>query len=109
MVAKKVLNVAVGARIKAVRKSAHLTQKQLAKTIGITPKNLSFIETGRFGVGLESLVKLCTVLHVSSDTLLFGQSADVSTALCRELDALTPQKQEFAMQLLNLTIAYLRE
>lgn len=109
MAAKKALNVAVGARIKAARKNARLTQEQLAETIGISAKNLSFIETGRFGVGLETLVKLCVALHVSADTLLFGQTADEPAILCRDLAALTSQQQEFAVQLLDLTLAYLQK
>ena len=81
------MNVSVGARIKAARKAAGLTQEQLAERIGISPKNLSFIETGRFGVGLETLIRICTVLHVSADTLLFGQANGEPAALCRDLAA----------------------
>ena len=109
MAAKKALNVAVGARIKAARKGARLTQEQLAEIIGISAKNLSFIETGRFGAGLETLVKICTALHVSADSLLFGQPEDIPAALCRDLATLPAAEQEFAVSLLGLTLAYLQD
>lgn len=108
MAERKPLNVSVGARIKAARRGAGLTQEQLAERIGISAKNLSFIETGRFGVGLETLTRICTVLHVSADALLFGQAEDAPATLCRELTALPPAQRDYALRLLDLTLAYLQ-
>lgn len=108
MAQRKPLNVSVGARIKAVRKGAGLTQEQLAERIGISAKNLSFIETGRFGVGLETLTRICTALHVSADALLFGQAEGEPAALCRDLTALPPAQRDYALRLLDLTLGYLQ-
>lgn len=108
MAERKPLNVSVGARIKAARKGAGLTQEQLAEMIGISPKNLSFIETGRFGVGLETLTRICTALHVSADALLFGEPAGAPAALCRDLDSLPPRQRAYALELLDLTLGYLQ-
>lgn len=109
MAERKPLNVSVGARIKAARRDAGLTQEQLAEMIGISAKNLSFIETGRFGVGLETLIRICRALHVSADTLLFGRAEGAPASLCRDLNALPPVQRDYALRLLDLTLAYLQE
>lgn len=109
MAAKKALNIAVGSRIKAARKGAHLTQEQLAEIIGISAKNLSFIETGRFGVGLETLIRICTALHISADALLFGQTDGPAGTWVRDLAALPPHRREYIGRLLELTLAYFND
>lgn len=109
MAAKKALNAAIGSRIKAARKAAHLTQEQLAEIIGISAKNLSFIETGRFGVGLETLLRICTALHVSADALLFGQADGSAEAWARELAALPPHQRAYIERLLETALAYFAE
>ena len=106
MAAKKALNIAVGARIKAARKSALLTQEQLAEIVGISAKNLSFIETGRFGVGLETLIRICKALHVSADALLFGQADDTAGTWARTLAALPPRQQKYIQRLLEVALGY---
>lgn len=40
----------LGARIRAYRQAAHLTQRQAAEAVGITREYLASIETGRAGV-----------------------------------------------------------
>ncbi len=69
---KKDLNVQIGANIKRARENAGLTQDKLSEMIGLGVKSLSAIERGTVGISLASLCKLCQVLSVSSDDLLFG-------------------------------------
>ena len=63
---------AIGARIKACRKRAGLSQEALGKTLGISTTHMSHIETGSTKLSLSVLAQLSKALNVSCDELLFG-------------------------------------
>lgn len=91
MRAKKKENIAMGQRIKAAREKAHLTQAELSSMVGISPKTMSLVERGGSGMSVHTFCRLCAVLDVSSDSLLFGREPknDV-TRLSEKLAALEP-------------------
>ena len=61
----------VGMRILLARRKRGLRQGAVAKLAGISPKQMSQIETGkRPGVQAVTIVKIARVLHVSTDYLL---------------------------------------
>lgn len=61
---------AIGARIKAARERAGLTQEDLAAELEMSPTHISVLERGVKAPKLETLVKIANTLHVSTDTLL---------------------------------------
>lgn len=69
-------------RLRQLRKEKNLTQKQLATLIGVKNSVISFYEVGDRIPSPEVIVKLATVLHVSSDYLLgidrHAESVDIS-------------------------------
>ena len=70
-----------GKRLRALRKQKNLTQAQLAAQIGVKNSIISFYEVGDRIPSPEIIVKLASVLHVSSDYLLGierGDCIDVS-------------------------------
>lgn len=73
--AKKPINVRVGGNIQRLREERHYTQEELSEKIGVTPNHLSAIERGVSGISLELLEKLCQVLSVTADHILFGRKA----------------------------------
>ncbi len=73
--AKKPINVRVGGNIQRLREEHHYTQEELSEKIGVTPNHLSAIERGVSGISLELLEKLCEVLSVTADHILFGRTA----------------------------------
>lgn len=73
MQAKKPINVRVGGNIQQLREEHHYTQEELSEKIGVTPNHLSAIERGVSGISLELLEKLCQVLSVTADYILFGR------------------------------------
>ncbi len=75
MQAKKPINVRVGGNIQRLREEHHYTQEELSEKIGVTPNHLSAIERGVSGISLELLEKLCEVLSVTADHILFGRAA----------------------------------
>ena len=98
---KKGINISVGQNIKRAREKAGLTQERLSEMIGIGPKSLSAVERGTVGVSLTTLQKICSVLSVSSDMLLFGEGSqnDVKGLMTR-LERLSPRQYEIARDML---------
>lgn len=60
----------VGNRIKQLRKSLHLTQKQLADKINVSSQVISNWERGYTEIGQEDLRELANALDCSTDYLL---------------------------------------
>lgn len=71
---RKDLNVLVGANIKREREKANFTQEQFSELMGIGPKSLSSIERGVVGVSLTTLLRICDILHISANVLLYEQT-----------------------------------
>lgn len=69
---KKELNIQMGSRIRKARLQAGLTQEAFAELLHLGPKHISAMERGTVGLFMETLQNICQVLHVSADTLLFG-------------------------------------
>jgi len=61
---------AIGARIKAAREKAGMTQEDLAAAVEMSPTPISVIERGVKPPKLATLVKIANALKVSSDMLL---------------------------------------
>ena len=56
-------------KIKAARKAAKMTQKQLAEQVGCPPLAISFYETDRYQPEPERLARIAEVLGVTPDDL----------------------------------------
>lgn len=90
---KKKENIAMGLRIKAAREKAHLTQEELSAMVGISSKTMSLVERGGSGMSVRTFCRLCAVLDVSSDSLLFDIEPKNDTArLMEKLAALGPKQ-----------------
>lgn len=81
---KKPINIEIGLNVKQVRESAGLTQESFAELIGLGVKHISAIECGVAGVSLATLKRICSLLSVSADTILFGEA---DTGSQKERDA----------------------
>ena len=62
--------IAIGKKVRAIRKRRGLSQMVLAELIDRSPSYISRIETGSKSMSLETLVALANALNVSSDELL---------------------------------------
>ena len=103
---KKLINVEVGANIKAMREIVGLTQEQLSEKIGIGVKSLSAIERGVVGVSLSTMRKICEELSVSSDALLFGarEQGDISDIISC-VQCMTLEQQALTRDMLRVMVA----
>lgn len=73
VVLKKSINVEIGQRVRAARQNANITREMLAEKLNVSTLFISYIECGQKGMSLETLLKLCRTLNVSSDYILFGE------------------------------------
>lgn len=71
---KKPINIEIGQNIKHLRENAGLTQERLAEMLELGDKHISAIECGAAGVSLPTLLKICSLLSVSADRVLFGDA-----------------------------------
>lgn len=85
---KKPLNVAIGRRIQQARERARLTQEELAERIDRSTQFVSTVERGLAGPSLETTIKICDALGVTTDQILRGRAplpeADALTAVLGE-------------------------
>ena len=70
---KKPINVEIGQNVKRLRENVGMTQESLAELLGLGVKHISAIEFGAAGVSIPTLMKLCSLLSVSADRILFGE------------------------------------
>lgn len=93
---KKAINVKIGTNIQIARESAGYTQEKLSELIGLTPNHLSAIERGVSGASLEVLERLCLLLGISADRLIFGEAcpdADI-LMLAQRISNMDPKRKE---------------
>lgn len=72
----KPINVEIGARIRLARESARMTREAFAERVDISAQFLTDIERGRMGASVETIVRICDVLGVTTDTILRGPDLD---------------------------------
>jgi len=68
----------LGTRIAALRRSADMSQAELAKVLRVSPSAVGMYEQGRREPDGDTLVQLAKVFHVSTDYLLTGQTSSLA-------------------------------
>ena len=105
------MNVLVGANVKREREKAGFTQDQFSELLGIGSKSLSSIERGVVGVSLAMLLRICDMLHISANVLLYEQTQknDVDS-IALQLKMLNTEQFEIASDVMtNLMKAFTLE
>ena len=85
------------------REQAGYTQDTLSEMLGMTPNHLSAIERGASGISLEALQRLCRLLGVSADRIIFGtDDPEVEAlALARRISDIKPEYRQQVQELLS--------
>ena len=96
------INVILGENIKRERERAGYTQERFSEMIDMTTKNLSSVERGLAGVSLKILRRICDVLKVSADDLLFGQrEKSDGEYLAQKLERLDARQMRIVLEVLS--------
>lgn len=97
---RKEINIEIGQRIKDARERAGLTQERFSELIGLGPKSVSALERGTVGISLTTLKKICCILSIPSDRILFGglEKNEVSDlTVC--LEQLSPEEYKIVKEI----------
>lgn len=107
---KKQINVEVGEQVRLARESAKLTQEQLAERIEVSPQFVSDLERGVVGISLVTLKRICTVLGVSSDQILFAkEDAEPAAVIAKKCAALSRPQQLLLYDMLDSLVELIQQ
>ncbi len=97
--------VAIGLRIKKLRKAKHITQKTLAERIGVAKTYMSTLEAGKTKVSLPTLAAIAAQLDASLDYLVFGKAPAVTASVelpeFEIIKSFTPEQRELTLERLT--------
>lgn len=102
MAEKKQENVQIGLRVKRAREAAGLTQERLSELMDVTAQYLSGVERGAVGLSVPVLIRLCSILLVSCDFILTGDTeCSDATAITARLSRLPSEHIKNVEEILN--------
>ena len=65
-------------RIRQLRKHLHMTQVEMSEVLGLSKGFISLVETGRSGLSVANVEKICKMFHVSAIWLMDGSGTMLS-------------------------------
>ena len=86
-----------GEKLKTIRKSRNLTQLELSQRLGVSKGTVSAYEQGLSYPSIETLVKITSILNISSDYLL-----GISDELSFKLGGLNKEQMQTILQFVSL-------
>ena len=72
-------------RIRKAREDAGYTREKFAELLDVSVSYLAEVERGRTNVSVKTLLKICSVLGLSADYVLFGEQRDSDTLLLEKI------------------------
>ena len=94
-------------RIRKAREDIGYTREQFAERLDVSVSYLAELERGRTGISVKLLIKVCNVLGLSSDYVLFGSERTEDEmrldAIHRINERYLPQLDNVIEQLLSLS------
>ena len=94
---------AIGSRISARRKQLNYTQEQIAEKMDVSVQMVSNLERGNKAIKIENLLKISSILDVSTDYILTGKhtNEDIDTVSNR-----LTKLSESDFDMINMLIEY---
>ena len=94
----------IGQKIMTIRKKNHLSQMTFSELIGKSPTYISYIETGKKSMSLDTFVKIANVLHVPADILLAEQLTGSAIPTIQEVTMLLKDCSDFERLIITNTV-----
>lgn len=95
----------IGNKMLAIRKRMGLTQAEVAEKAGLSDRTYADIERGTVNMRVDTLLRICTALHVTPNTILIEEitpSELQAEALIDKLDNCGKKERETALCLLSI-------
>lgn len=100
----------MGKRILERRKQMRLTQEELAERAGVTSQMISTAELGKKAMRPENIIKICSVLEISTDYLLLGNITENDRSLLSDkISNLTPAQYRHLEDIIDNFVTALKE
>lgn len=102
---------AIGSRLLAIRKRMGMTQAEVAEAAGMSDRAYADIERGSVNMRIETILRICNVLHITPDEVLTEENVAVVSKqeeLWQRLDACSPKDKETALQILDIYLKSLK-
>ena len=93
------------ARIRKAREDAGYTREKFAELLDVSVSYLAEVERGRTNVSVKTLLKLCNVLGLSADYVLFGENREADTLLLEKIHRLDKKYLPLLTDLINDLLA----
>ena len=97
------------ARIRKAREDAGYTREKFAELLDVSVSYLAEVERGRTNVSVKTLIKICNVLGLSADYVLFGENREADALLLEKLHRLDVKYLPLVTDIVNDLLALSRE
>ena len=97
------------ARIRKAREDAGYTREKFAELLDVSVSYLAEVELGRTNVSVKTLIKICNVLGLSADYVLFGENREADALLLEKLHRLDAKYLPLVTDIVNDLLALSRE
>ena len=93
------------ARIRKAREDAGYTREKFAELLDVSVSYLAEVERGRTKKKKKTLIKICKVLGLSADYVLFGENREADTLLLEKIHRLDKKYLPLLTDLINDLLA----
>lgn len=94
---------AIGNKLLSIRKTRGMTQAEVAEAAGLSDRTYADIERGTVNMRLETLLQICSALHITPDDILTSPDAPLpQEQLMEKLDTCNHKNKETALRLLEV-------
>ncbi len=99
---------AIGHRIMTIRKKNHLSQLMFSELIDKSPAYVSYIETGKKSMSLDTFVQIANALYVPADALLAEQLTGSTIIASQEITTILTDCSDFERLVITDTLKSLK-
>lgn len=92
-------------RIRKARENAGYTREKFAELIDVSVSYMAEVERGRTNVSVKTLIKICKLLGLNADYVLFGNDRDSDRELLDKIHKLDDKYLPLVDSVLNQLLA----
>ena len=95
----------IGDKLFSIRKRMGLTQAEVAEAAELSTRTYADIERGSVNMRIETVLKICNVLHITPDEILTTDNSSISVKqqeLWERLNSCSSKDKETALKLLSV-------
>lgn len=98
----------IGENIRIARKSKDLTIDTLSELIGISSSFLGTLERGESSLSVETLIRVCKVLGVSANSIIFDRNVTLEPSISDKKDTIMTLLSNATDDELSFLIDYIK-